>query len=245
MMHACPLIPKISMINSLPVVIRSLTLLAIFSVGLNTARGGVINGDFSTDLTDPSAGWETAFGLESPVTETEQAKFVIDSFFDNLVQLEQEFLLPVGATSLSFEYQFRTEVGGVFDLFFGAPPYDIFQASLLDPVTLDPLIAIDSSDDRFFGIDADGNPFAALEVGTPEILSNGFTRISLDVSSLSSQQVLLDFIFLGEDDEFISTVLLDNVVVTTASAVVPEPGTFAIWALLGVTSIGLSTRKRR
>ncbi|MDV6028667.1 MAG: hypothetical protein F9B45_00855 [Phycisphaera sp. RhM] len=233
------------MINRLPIFVRTLALLAIFSIGLNTARGGIINGDFSTALTDPGAGWVTAFGLEPPVTESDQAKFVIDSFADNLVQLEQEFLLPVGASSLSFDYQFRTETGGFLDPFFGAPPFDIFQASLLNPVTLDALISIDASDDRFFGIDADGITYAAAEVGTPTILSNGFTRVTLDVSALASQSVLLDFLFLGEDDGLISTVLLDNVTVTTASTVVPEPGALAVWALFSVTTMGVSTRRRR
>ncbi|WP_372899351.1 hypothetical protein [Stieleria sp.] len=233
------------MINRLPIFVRALTLLAIFSIGSNTARGGIINGDFSTALTDPAAGWATTFGLEPPVTESEQAKFVIDSFSDNLVQLEQEFLLPAGATSLSFDYQFLTESGGFFDPFFGAPPFDIFQASLLDPVTLDALISIDPSDDRFFGIDADRSTFSAIEVDTPELLSNGFTRISLDVSSLASQSVLLDFLFLGEDDGLISTVLLDNVTITTASTVVPEPGALAVWVLFSVTTMGGATRRRR
>jgi hypothetical protein len=57
-------------------------------------------------------------------------------------------------------------------------------------------------------------------------LSDGWRRVTLDLSSLPSQGLLLDFSQFGFDDGLSSTVQLDNVLVN----VVPEPSLLTVWA---------------
>lgn len=126
-MFIIPLFLRLNMINTLPALSRSLAILALAWIGFNTACGGIINGDFSTPLSDPNAGWRNEFSLgDPPVIEGGQGKFFDDGgFFQK--QLEQTFSLPSDAGVLSFEYLLSSDWPG------GPPPADVFQVNLLDP----------------------------------------------------------------------------------------------------------------
>jgi hypothetical protein len=190
-----------------------------------------MNGDFSDTSGTPFANWQTESSpfIEAPSAGSGNATFVVDGFFDNFVQIEQIFTLPNNASKLSFDFKLSSVTGGFLDPAFGAPPYDGFQASLLDPISLTPLLSFNPFDDRFFGVDVTGNVTASGVSVAPNV-GNGFTGVTADVSTVQGRQALLDFRLLGEDDGLITTVHLDNVgLEQKGSSVVPEPISILCW----------------
>ncbi len=207
-----------------------------------SATAGVMNGDFSDTSGSPFAHWTTLYG-NAPVDGGGIAMFDVIDFFDES-QLEQTFTLLTPANALSFEFNLSSVPGGSLDVF----GLDVFQVTLFDAFG-DVLFPISSGvfgDPRFYGFDSSGNEFKSSQA-TVENFAIGaevWKRVSLDISSLVSQQLTLEFLLLGDDDSRSTTVLLDNVVVSQATAAVPEPATIAIWAFLGTATLGLG-RKRK
>ena len=111
---------------------------------------------------------------------------------------------------------------------------DSFQATLFDnsaiPVELFPSNAPLFT--AFYSIDNDGitelfdtNFVTSLDIG------GGFRRITLDVSSLGPQTLVLDFLLNGNGDGLDTHVLLDNVAISNVG-VVPEPASILVWTVL-------------
>ncbi len=189
----------------------------------------LVNGDF----TSGSTGWT----LSDPtfLSFTGGQAVISESIFDFEVLFSQQFFLPTNSTILSFDILALTTEADA-----GFLP-DAFNASLLDPNTLLPLVpTADVSTDAFYtrdlvdgvvqGIPATGVTFSPAATSLP-------LTVVLDVSSLSSQDVLLQFKLVGGGADFLSSVTLDNVRITA----VPEP---SCWLLLA-TALGIWTAKRR
>lgn len=225
--------------------IRAGLLLASFLICTNSA--GVLagpmltNGDFSIPgtPTNPFDSWTTSFG-EPPQDGGGFALFA-ESLTSSIIELEQSFTLPSNAFSLSFDLQFQTSGAGISTL-----PPDSFQSSLyvdgVDafPTPSDPFLP------AFYSIDAAGNvTFDSTYVSTT-LLANGWSRVTLDVSSLAGKDVLLEFILNSFDDERTSQASLDNVVITTTSVVVPEPATVtSLMVGLGLVLVSRVLARRR
>lgn len=221
---------------------RWLILISATLIVCQYANAGVMNGDFSDTTIPVFTDWTTLYG-DAPTDGGGVASFNAIDFFDE-TQLEQTFSLPTGATRLSFEFSLSSVAGGGS----GGIGFDIFQATLFD-ASWDPLFPIvpgPFGDSRFFALDADQQPFKSTEVTVDEftIGTVAWKRVSLDVSSLPTQDLTLEFLLLGADDELATTVLLDNVMVGQSASIVPEPATMAIWVVLGTATMGLR-RKRR
>jgi hypothetical protein len=80
----------------------------------------------------------------------------------------------------------------------------------------------------FYSVDNDGATefFDPLFVTSSDI-GGGFKRITLDLSSLTAQNLSIDFLLNGSDDGFFTQVSLDNVMA------VPEPISILVWAAWG------------
>jgi hypothetical protein len=184
--------------------------------------GGITNGDFSTlDL----SGWTVEFGT---VTDGGGYALFEEDLSDLSSTLSQQFTIPALALELSFDVVMSAEGGGDYDPFSWA---DAFTASLLDPVTFDPLIS-NPGVTEFYHLDNTGYEET---VGTV----SGSTG-SLDVSSWAGYDVLLSFDLWGGLDGMQTTVSLDNVNVS----VVPAPGALVL-VLIGSGMIGLWRRFSR
>jgi len=202
-------------------------------------NAGVMNGGFTSPgvSPDPFSDWTTDTSLfDRPADGGGFAQF--DSIEDsdpNLsipsIQLAQSFSLDSGSLRLSFELNISavTSTGTLV-----GPVRDSFQATLFDssaiPVELfpsnPPLFT------AFYSIDNDGlielfdsNFVTSLDIG------GGFRRITLDVSSLSPQTLVLDFLLNGNGDGFNTRVLLDNVAISNVGAV-PEPAGILVWTVI-------------
>jgi hypothetical protein len=185
-------------------------------VGIAGATSGapLANGDFSIPGVppDPFAVWTTAFGA----FPTNGGGFALFSESPTFAQteLEQTFSLLPGSGPLAFEFLLSTTPNGTP----GIPP-DSFQATLYDsslnpfPNPADPLLP------AFYSIDATGQEFFDAAFVSVTTLANGGKRVTLDVSALPPQDVLLEFILNGGDDGRTTTASLDNVSVNA----VPEP----------------------
>lgn len=218
----------------------------------------IVNGDFSTPGVPlgPFAGWSTDPDLGEPPTNDgrEFAVFEVDgrvsSGIEFAQQLEQIFMLPANALTLSFEFLLDPFDDGVSDS--NESSLDSFQAVLWDLDANDkpnePLFPSALGFFAFYSIDSNSDYFDDTYVTTAMNLPNlpdGWTRVTLDLSSLPSQRLLLDFSLFGFDDGFRTVVFLDNVKVTlsTQGQVIPEPASWAIWA--GVALVGCVRARRR
>jgi hypothetical protein len=208
----------------------------------NWALGSVIikNGEFSVPGTppDPFDGWTTAFG-DPP---TDGGGFALFRVVDPLdaQQLEQQFLLPADALTLAFDVRISTIADGT-DLS-SAP--DSFQATLYNAI-FDPLFP--SGDPLLFpgyySLDNSGLEFFDSMFVSVQDLAGGVKQVTLDVSSLASQRLWLDFSLFGSDDGLATEAWVDNVFLTQASqSVVPEPATLAIWAVFALVGVPASWR---
>ncbi|TWU28999.1 hypothetical protein [Novipirellula artificiosorum] len=224
--------------------------IAVLACMAPTASAGLMNGDFSDATGSPFAAWTTdPFFNAAPTDGGGFARFQVTDFLIDPsdlsspldeVQLQQTFVVPNDATTLSFEFLFSSAAGGSSDPF---AAFDAFQATLYDSL-FDPINPIDPFLPGFYSFDSSGFEDKAAGV-TVENLPGGMRRVSLDISSLGLQEVTIDFQLLGDDDELISTVDLDNVIVSQESGVVPEPISIAIWAVTGVAALPFCRRRRR
>ena len=194
----------------------------LFAVGLavtllfaTLASAIPTNGDFSAGLTD----WTVEYG-----TVTDGGGFAL--FSEDALSLSstlsRTFNLPSKAAELSFDIVMSSEAGGDYDPFSWP---DAFTASLLDPVTLDPLI-FNPGFTEFYYLDNTGyEDTVAMVAGN---------RVSLDVSTLAGQDVFLSFDLWGGLDGMLTNVLLDNVNVS----VIPAPAAIVL-GLIGTGLVGL------
>lgn len=218
----------------------------------NWALGAVIvNGDFSASGTppDPLAGWTTEPLIGDPPADGGGFALFSVTGLPDAQQLQQEFVLPSTALALTFEFHLSTTDGGTTD---SIPIPDSFQATLYD-ASFNPLFpsGVPALFPGFYSIDNSG---ASPEFFDPtyvsvQDLTGGVKRVTLDVSSLASQTLLLDFALFGSDDGLATQVALDNVILTQSSQpVVPEPATLAIWtafALIAVPAHRIQARRRK
>jgi hypothetical protein len=174
------------------------------------------NGDFSFNLD----GWSVVSGN---VTDGGgYAKFEEHSTAI-LNTLKQEFTLPEGVLWLAFDVKMSATPGGDDDPF--AWP-DAITASLLDPVTLVPLISNPGRSD-FFYMD-----------NTNSLITIGTITITTDLTGLDNRFVALYFDLIGSDDGMLTTVTIDNVEV-----VIPEPCSLLLW-LAATSTLGFLRRSR-
>lgn len=219
----------------------------------------IVNGKFSTPGVppDPFAGWSTDLNLGVPPLFDigELAVFEVIgrvAGFEFARQLEQTFVLPTNALTLSFDFLFESvDDGSVSDQ---NDPLDSFQASLFDLDVLDafgfptPLFPSAPGFFAFYSIDSPSDYFDPTYVSTAMNLPKlrvGWTRVTLDLSSAPSHTLLLDFSLIGFDDGSRTVAYLDNVKVTLAKQgqVIPEPASWAIWA--GMALVGCVGSRRR
>lgn len=179
------------------------------------------NGDFSSGL----SGWTVEWG---DVTDGGGYALFQEDSIHITSTLSQEFTIPVGALDLSFDVVMTAVSGGVSDPF--AWP-DAFTASLLDPVTYNPLVSNPGYPD-FYYLDNTGS----LET----IAGISGNTVSLDVSTLRGLDALLSFDLLASYDGMSTSVSLDNVNVS----VIPAPGALLL-GLIGAGAAGLWRRFRR
>ena len=180
------------------------------------------NGDFSDGLNH----WTVEYG--SVTNGGGLALFQEDPGFLTSTLSQQFITIPAGATQLSFDVLMSAVPGGDTDPF-AAP--DAFTASLLNPLTLDPLV-FNSGYSDFFYMDNTG--------GLETIAAVSGSMVALDVSGLAGLDAYLVFNLVAGEDGMTTTVNLDNVNVS----VVPLPGA-VILGLLGLTSGLISLRIKR
>jgi hypothetical protein len=221
---------------------RSLAAIFLFAVTLSQPASAaiVINGDFATPGIAPEtfANWETDFGtgFAAPIDGGGMARFSVNGFADASRQLSQTFTLPSGAKSLEFIYDFSTFAGGTST----GLSFDSFQATLFNStgVAQSPISA--GILDAFFSRDASGFQDNSSAV-TLTTLGGGKSRVLLDVASLAPGQYTIDFILAGDDDGFVTTVNVDDVIALQNTSAVPEPGTAL---LLASIITGFAARSR-
>lgn len=216
-----------------------------------TAFGGfILNGDFSTPGTppEPFADWTTfdpSSTFDRPADGGGFAVFTEAGAIGSS-QLEQQFLLPPDAQTISFEFLLQSVTEGTP---VGSPPVpDSFQATLYD-LSFNPLL---SAGDPFFfpafysidNIGTDPEFFDGTFVSVSD-LSGGWRKVTLDVSTLASQELLLEFILNGGPDGRTTTVQLDNVAGVTPSAVVPEPSSLSMLGSGVLALLALYRTRRR
>ncbi len=120
-----------------------------------------------------------------------------------------------------------------------------FQATLFDtafnPVLFagDPLLF-----PAFFSVDNDGTEFFNSATVSIEDVGGGTRRVTLDVSELAPQVLMLEFLALGSDDGLQITIRVDNVELPTSSrpGIVPEPASLLIVQLFALVG-ALTTRR--
>lgn len=197
------------------------------SVAAPAGATSVTNGDFSAGLT----GW-TASG---PVADGGGFALLYDDLASVQASLSQQILIPAGAKSLSFDYLLGFTPDGTS----GYPIPDFFTARLLNPVTLDPLLATPGYTDYFYH-DAGG-----LIDFDPNIVSKTGNTVELDLTSLpANTDALLSFdLFIGDDGRT-TQVQVDNVTLQQAGGVIPEPLT-AVGIPLALAGLAGYLRRRR
>jgi hypothetical protein len=177
-----------------------------------------LNGDFSAGLTD----WNLEYG-----TVTDGGGFAL--FQEHATSLSstlsQEFTIPALALELSFDLVMSA--AGTPDPSAWA---DAFTASLLDPVTLDPLI-YNPGYTEFYYLDNTG-----LEQTVATVSGN---TIALDISGLRGLNAFLSFDLWASYDGMDTSVNLDNVNIS----LIPAPGALLL-ALMGTGAVGLWRRLR-
>jgi hypothetical protein len=206
--------------------VKGILLMAVLGVAVlapgSTVRADVTNGDFAGGL----AGWTTSgdVSLDGEVA-------VLGQDNSGFASLEQEFAIPAGSISLSFEYSpsFETE--------------ETFSAWLFDLDTWDALVATGDVDgdglgDWFFAHDSNAGIFLNSPYVTAVDIGGGWSRVALDLSSLGATNALLAFDFPGLAAGGTGEIRVDNV-----SLVVPVPPAVVLFAL-GMGTAGTMLRRR-
>jgi hypothetical protein len=111
-----------------------------------------------------------------------------------------------------------------------------------------PLFSVGWFFDAFYSID--GPETSPRQFYDPQFVSvtepvDGWRKVTLNLSSLASQELLIEFAQFGQNDGLTSEIWLDNVIVTLQGqdGTVPEPGALAVWA--GIFLVGLPWVRRR
>ena len=187
----------------------------------------ITNGDFSAGLTgwsvsNPGATWD-AVG-EYALLEKGPGSYI--------TSIVQQIVIPAGALTLSFDYAIST-AGSTS----GPSLPDGLSASLLDPVTSDPILARGSLYRDYFFHANTGNVFDTDVFYDQAIVTWDGSRVTLDISSVSpGTDALVLFELYDGDDGFATQAILDNVAV-----VVPAPSA----VLLGAVGLGMGGLGRR
>jgi MYXO-CTERM domain-containing protein len=177
------------------------------------------NGNFSAGLT----GWNVEFGT---VTDGGGYALFEEDQFELSSTLSQVFTIPDLARELSFDLEMTSVPENGHESW-----PDAFLASLYDS-NGKPLFANPLGVDEFYYLDNTG----ILDT-TGTVTGNS---VSLDVSSLAGQDVLLSFDLFGGNDGMFTTVGVDNVNVS----VIPAPGALLL-GLIGMGTFGLWRRSRK
>lgn len=156
------------MIGALELGVRRLPL----TVDLTRALGGLlINGSFGID---DAALYEYGWHTSGAVTVSDGEAVIGEDAHHNS-RLTQTFKLPVDATRMQF-----TITGGSLSSATGIPP-DAFEAALLDPSTLQPLVGTIGlgGSDAFFNLQSDGTVYRAGTVRVTDLQGNALSMIDL------------------------------------------------------------------
>lgn len=206
---------------------------------------GVVNGDFEKFEGGRFFGWDTLTGFASPTQSRDQLGRAFARFDDGPADsfgalIEQEITIAPSMNWLSFDFFFESD-GVTADPF---PLPDVFGASLFDPDTNDPIFATDGF--RFLSINDRGQLIASDRValsGEGDGLRPGWTRAELDLGSLAGSSVLLEFALdNGLAPDVRSFAYLDNVRLTAAPQVIPEPSGMVVALLMITTATVLGRR---
>lgn len=198
------------------VVFGSIAFLLILTLG---AFAGPTNGDFSSGLSS----WTVEYGT---VTDGGGYALFEEDPIDASSTLSQLFTIPPLALELSFDVELLAVPGGDD---YGFPP-DAFMASLLDPVTYDPLVS-NPGFTEFYYLDNTG-----YEETVGSVSGN---TVTLDISGLRGLDAFLSFDLWGGDDGMITTASLDDVSVSA----IPAPGALLL-GLIGTGAVGFLRRSR-
>lgn len=200
------------MVKQIKFIVVVVVVAFLYSLSPTAFAGATLpNGDFSSGL----SGWIVEYGT---VTDGGGYALFEEDAFDLSSTLSRVFTLAPGSLMLSFDMVMSVESGGNYDPF--APP-DAFMASLLDPVTYDPLVS-NPGFTEFYLLENTGYEETVADVSS--------STISLDVSAWAGQDVFLSFDLFGGDDGMLTSVSVDNVGVS----VIPAPGAL----LLGLVGAG-------
>jgi len=202
--------------------LKTFSVALVVSLAANQAWGvTIVNGAFSAGL----SGWTIT---DSVADGGGFARLSEDPVLI-LTSLEQQFVIPDGAVSLSFDYVIssRESPAGQQTL------PDAFQASLLNPLTFESLLHMGPPHDF---LQQDRGGLVTILYGKVSISGN---TVTTDLSSIpGGTNALLAFDLLGSDDGFATHVDIDNVGVR----IIPEPLTLTGFSL---TLLGLGAYLRR
>jgi hypothetical protein len=232
-------------------VFRFSTLILVAMIGVQARAGVIVNGDFS-DTTDLAGFTATGAIIGEPTGNFAQLE--TDGLF--VRTLEQTFVIPTDATTLSFDFQFSTTA------ILASPPFapDSFSASVittiereyLDIFVVDVLGPLPDPSD---GIESATGAEAISVLLDPSVSIPGFVgfaggttdggRVALTLpSQVLGEEATLYFDLFDNNSTFSSLAAVDNISITATDAVIPEPASFAIWGLL-LTTASMRRRRRR
>ncbi|MBN1906149.1 MAG: PEP-CTERM sorting domain-containing protein [Deltaproteobacteria bacterium] len=237
--------------------IKNAGLLFLFVIFLSGSTfGDIVNGDFNEGLNDWTADQNMGEDLTGGYVFSENGQAVLQTAgFSNgiyMVSLWQSFEIPDGATTLSFDFLFDYKTSeddfvldldgdgdvdeddlsdqngdGVLDGEDVNTFPDWFQVSYLDDDA-------SSSYDRFFiGVDTAGfydDTFVDLPTGTINNLEDNWYRYTTTINDLAGSTGTLYFDLNDQNDGWYSRARVDNVVISTSAAPVPEPATMLLLA---------------
>jgi len=167
-------------------------------------RGGfLVNGDFSNGLTGWA--WSQSGGSSAPgLVSVDSDQAVITEGDSFLVTLQQAFLIPPGAQSLSFDLVLSPG----FDTSSNFIP-DAFEASLLDQENVPVVPPWHPQATSFFNIQEDET------VNLASAATFDGTTVRVDLSGVSAfTLVTLYFDFIGADFDTAGALRIDNVAIT-------------------------------
>ncbi len=198
------------------------------------SAGVLVNGDFS--------GGATGWTVVGDVDFTGDQAQLIESTTLMATVLSQAFTISQGTSWLEIELRaLTTEPASLLNL------PDVLTFSLLNPLTLDSLVAVvPTTSTNFYIQDLVDGAMAENASGVTVLGATLPLIIRLDLSSLSATQsveALLQFELVGGGDFNKASYTIDNVSLVSSPTMVPEPGSMAIWG--GIILAGFSARFTR